>query len=218
MKRAELALIVIVCFLVQVGLPMRRHGQAADGPQGQFDYYVLALSWAPNYCAGHPKDHSRECGAGQQANFVLHGLWPQTNRGNPPTRCVEAQPVSRALVRHMLEYYPSRGLIQHEWQQHGVCSGVSAGEYFDQVEQAFNAIKIPDQYRNWNRDDSLGVRDIEQSFAQANHAPREAFRITCHDGEMVSLEACLTKDLQYMACTASVRECRSPQVLMRQVQ
>jgi ribonuclease T2 len=218
MRRAELAIVAIVCFVLPAGLAMRHHRQEADGPQGQFDYYVLALSWAPNYCAGHPKDHSRECSVGQQANFVLHGLWPQANHGNPPSRCAEAQPVSHALVRHMLEYYPSPSLVQHEWQEHGVCSGASAGEYFGQVEQAFNAVKIPDQYRNLNREDSVSVRDIEQSFAQANHAPREAFRITCHDGEMVSLEACFTKDLQYMACTDNLRECRSPQVLMRQVQ
>lgn len=197
---------------------MRRHRKVADGPPGQFDYYVLSLSWAPNYCAGHPGDHSRECSVGQQANFVLHGLWPQANSGNSPSACDPASPVSHAIVRHMLEYYPSRGLIQHEWQKHGTCTGASASQYFDQVEQAFNAIKIPDQYRNLNHNDALLVHDIEKSFADINHAPAEAFRVACHAGEMVNVVACLTKDLRYTACTSSVHECRSPQVLMRQVQ
>jgi ribonuclease T2 len=218
MKRTMLAVVVMVGVSMAVGWAMRRHRKPADPPQGQFDYYVLALSWAPNYCAGHPNDHSRECTIGQQANFVLHGLWPQANEGSSPIRCAPAPPVSHAIVRHMLEYYPSRGLVQHEWRQHGVCSGVPASEYFDQVEQALNSVKIPDQYRNLQRSDHLKVRDVEQSFAEANHAPPEAFHISCHAGEMVTVEACLTKDLHYQACTPSVRECRSPQVLMRQVQ
>jgi ribonuclease T2 len=218
MKRAALAAAVMACFAIALSLPMRRHRPPADTPQGQFDYYVLALSWAPNYCAGHPNDHSNECRIGEQANFVLHGLWPQANAGSSPAGCGPAQPVAKATVRHMLEYYASRGLIQHEWQQHGTCSGISAGEYFSQVEKAFNALKIPDQYRTLDHGQAFSVHDIEQSFAQANNAPADAFRVSCHAGELVNLEACLTKDLHYQACTANVRECRSSQVLMRQVQ
>src|SRR5260370_33395387 len=109
-------------------------------------------------------------------------------------------------------------MVQPEWRQHGVCSGVPASEYFDQVEQALTSVKSPDPYGNLQRRYHLKVRDVEQSFAEANHAPPEAFHISCHAGEMVTVEACLTKDLHYQACTPSVRECRSPQVLMRQVQ
>jgi len=218
MRRAAFAVAVTACFSMGLSLPMGRHRPPGDTPQGQFDYYVLALSWAPNYCASHPNDHSNECRAGQQANFVLHGLWPQANAGSSPVRCEPAQPVAKATVRHMLEYYASRGLIQHEWQQHGVCSGVPAGDYFQQVEQAMNAVKVPDQYRNLDHSQVFSVRDIEQSFAQANNAPPDSFRVSCHAGELVNVEACFTKDLHYQACTGNVRECRSSQVLMRQVQ
>lgn len=218
MKQAVLAAAVMACFSISLSLPMGRHRPPGETPQGQFDYYVLALSWGPNYCAGHPNDHSNECRIGQQANFVLHGLWPQANAGSSPVGCAPAQPVAKAIVRHMLEYYASRGLIQHEWQQHGGCSGISAGDYFSQVEKAFNAVKIPDLYRSLDQGQFFSVRDIERDFAQANNAPPEAFRVSCHAGELVNLEACLTKDLQYQACTANVRECRSSQVLMRQVQ
>ena len=68
--------------------PSRRRGQDA----GQFDYYLLALSWAPNYCAGHPSDHSSECRIGGHTAFVLHGLWPQANSGPPPMSCSTAPP------------------------------------------------------------------------------------------------------------------------------
>lgn len=217
MKRALMALYVLALFSISLGMPMSRQ-EAAAGSEGQFDYYVLALSWAPNYCGGHPKDHSNECRLGARADFVLHGLWPQNNSGSPPLGCAAARPVSHATVRHMLEYFPSKGLIQHEWRQHGVCSGLSAADYFAKVEQAFNSIRVPEVYRNLDHDQTVAAKDVERSFAQANHAPPEAFRVSCRNGDLINVEVCLTKDLQYRACTASVRECRAPQVMMRATQ
>jgi ribonuclease T2 len=217
MKRMLANALVLACVSMAVCLPALTHRPVGDESPGQFDYYVLALSWAPNYCASHPGNHSNECKTGQHADFVLHGLWPQANAGRPPLRRTHARPVSHAIARHMLEYFPSKGLIQHEWQQHGVCSGLSAGDYFAKVEQAFNAVKIPDKYRNLDHSQNFNTKEVERSFAQANNAPPDAFRISCHNGVVASLEVCLSKDLKYQACTASVRECPAPQVLMRAV-
>jgi ribonuclease T2 len=215
MRRTWLPALILVCVCGIVAVSaLNRHGVRAPGG---FDYYMLSLSWAPNYCAGHPNDRSTECRPGQHANFVLHGLWPQANAGSPPVNCSPASPVSSVIVRHMLKYFPSRGMIQHEWEAHGACTGLSAADYFSQVEQAIDAIKIPDAYRNLNRDQNFGVSDVEKAFAAANNAPPGAFRISCHNGELVNLEACLTKDLGYQSCTGSARECPVSQVLLRTV-
>jgi len=215
MKRAMSLVAVILSCLTMAGAVKRSQGESSA--PGIFDYYLLALSWAPNYCAGHPGDHSKECQAGANANFVLHGLWPQSNIASPPVRCAPAHPVSSKIVRHMLEYFPTRSLIQHEWQQHGVCSGLSAADYFKKVEQAFNAVKVPEEFQRLDPGKAFNIADIERSFAQANNAQPEAFRISCHSGRLVSVEACLSKDLDLQACTASVRECPAQQVLMRPV-
>lgn len=215
MKRVLLPAVMLAC-LAAVCVSAQK-GQGTEGSKGQFDYYLLSLSWAPNYCAGHPGDHSAECRASQHANFVLHGLWPQANSGNSPVNCGKVSPVSSAMARHMLEYFPSRGLIQHEWSAHGSCSGLSAADYFAKVEQAIDAIKIPDQYRDLDHRQNLSVKDLEKAFASANNAPPGAFRVSCHNGALVNLEACLSKDLKYLDCTASVRECPAAQVLMRPV-
>ena len=215
MKRAVFVAVVLACFWSMCAAFGRQEEGAVPG---QFDYYVLALSWAPNYCASHPKDTSSECRTGQNAGFVLHGLWPQANAGRPPVQCAPARPVPHAVVRHMLEYFPRKGLIQHEWRQHGACSGLSPAEYFAKVEQAFTALQIPEQYRNLGHSQSFNTKDVERSFAEANHAPPESFRVSCRSGALVNVEACLSKDLVYQACTASVRECRSPQVMMNATQ
>jgi ribonuclease T2 len=215
MKRILSIVAVVACVSMAVALRAFAPRVAQENSSGHFDYYVLALSWAPNYCASHPGNHSNECRTGQHADFVLHGLWPQANSGRPPVRCEGARPVSSAVSRHMLEYFPSKSLIQHEWQQHGACSGLSAADYFAKVEQAFNAVKIPDKFHNLDHSQNFNTKDVERSFAQANNAPPDAFRISCHNGAMVSLEVCLSKDLKYQACTASVRECPAPQVMMK---
>jgi ribonuclease T2 len=182
---------------------------------GPFDYYLLSLSWAPNYCAGHPTDHSSECRVGGHNAFVLHGLWPQSTSGPPPLSCTNASPVATSTVDHMLNFMPSRSLIQHEWEKHGTCSGLSAQDYFAEAEQAYIHVQVPPQYRNLNQERQFSVQDLERSFAEANHGPPEAFRISCHAGALVSLEVCVDKNLQYRSCTESVRECPVSQVDMR---
>lgn len=203
--------LLVLCGMV-VALAAKRHGAKTPG---EFDYYILSLSWAPNYCAGHPDDNSTECRRGQHSSFVLHGLWPQSNAGTSPVDCGGVSPASSALVLEMANYYPSRGLVQYEWQTHGSCSGLSAADYFSAVKRALHAIRIPDAYRNLSRDQTLSVSEMEKAFAATNNARADAFRISCHEGELVNVEACLTKDLALQSCTASARECPANRVLMR---
>jgi ribonuclease T2 len=49
---------------------------------GQFDFYVLSLSWSPSFCEGREENggggrsQQIQCG-GRPFSFVVHGLWPQ---------------------------------------------------------------------------------------------------------------------------------------------
>src|SRR5216683_333533 len=213
MKRSILFLLVLA--LATVPAEARKHKKSGGTEPSQFDYYLLALSWAPNYCAGHPSDHSSECRVGGHKDFVLHGLWPQASSGPPPMSCSSASPVAAATVDHMLNFMPSPGLIQHEWEKHGTCTGLSAQDYFAQAEQAFTHAQVPQQYRSLDHEQQFSVPDLEKSFAEANHAPLQAIRVSCHAGDLVSLEVCVDKNLQYRSCTESVRECPVNQVDMR---
>ena len=208
----------LVCVLLCAPFVLAKHHHRHDDDSssgGNFDYYLLSLSWAPNYCAGHPTDHSSECRTGGHTAFVLHGLWPQANSGPPPMSCSTASPVATDTVDHMMNFMPSRSLIQHEWQKHGTCTGLAAQDYFSQVEQAFRKIHVPDPYRSLDHEQQADVSDIEKTFADVNSAPPQAFRISCHGGDLVSVEVCLDKNLQFQSCTRSVRECPVGQVDMR---
>ena len=59
-----------------------------------FSYYLLSLSWAPDFCAQPGKGSDpAECGTGKKIGFVVHGLWPQGDTGRGPENCGPASSV-----------------------------------------------------------------------------------------------------------------------------
>jgi ribonuclease T2 len=213
------ALVIVYMFLaLAVGGFARKHGSqsassGANNTPGSFDYYQLTLSWAPQFCASQQgKAPSSECDPKRHYGLVVHGLWPQNDNGSYPQDCAPAQPVSGDIVREMLPIMPARGLIQHEWSKHGTCSGLSAQDYFAEIQQAYKQIKVPEDYQHPTQTLEVGPGKITQSFAEANGAPSDAFRVSCKNAEFVELDVCLTKDLHYRACGASTAKCTAHQV------
>lgn len=213
----KLLALLVVAFFVGEACTRYRSNQADDTP-ASFDYYLLTLSWAPQFCATKPSAASSgECDTTRHYGFVVHGLWPQDDNGSYPQPCSSARPVASVTVQQMLSIMPSRGLIQHEWETHGTCSGLSAQDYFATIEKAFTKVQIPPEYRTLTRLMTASPAEIEEKFAEANHAPQPAFRVSCAGSDFVGLEVCLTKDLQYRSCGARLRECRASQVELRPI-
>jgi ribonuclease T2 len=76
---------------------------------GKFDYYVLALSWSPSFCeqAGDRKSAQQQCGA-RPFSIVVHGLWPQYERGFPEF-CQQPAPfIENPIINGMLALMPAR--------------------------------------------------------------------------------------------------------------
>ena len=115
---------------------------------GQFDFYVLALSWSPTFCeatAEKGRTSKEQCG-GRPFSFIVHGLWPQYEKGFPEYCQNPAPRLDRNIVASMLDLMPAPRLIFHEWDRHGVCSGLGARGYFDTVRKARAQVKIPEPY------------------------------------------------------------------------
>ena len=92
--------------------PLPAQDQRQNAP-GQFDFYVLSLSWSPSFCEaagerGTPPQ--QQCGA-RPYSFVVHGLWPQYERGFPEFCQVPAPRLDRATVSSMLDLMPAPRLI-----------------------------------------------------------------------------------------------------------
>ena len=186
-------------------------------PSPTFSYYLLSLSYAPDFCAEPGGNKTpQECGAGRKVGFVVHGLWPQGDSGRGPENCGSASPVAQAIVNQMLSYIPTASLIQHEWSTHGTCSGLSADDYFATIRKARDSVKIPDDLNQPSAKLQLSPAEIEAKAAAANSSfPKQAFRTSCYkDGELQELRICFSKDLTPRACTSSAGECTIKTITM----
>jgi ribonuclease T2 len=181
-----------------------------------FDFYVLSLSWSPSYCEAEGKDANRQqCSAGRPYAFVVHGLWPQFERGYPEN-CGGKREVDRERLRGLYDIIPSAGLIRHEWRTHGTCSGLSQEEYFRVVRQARERVVIPPEFRRLEDYRSLAPGAAEASFLKANPGLEpEDMAVTCDNRFLREVHICMTKQLEFRACPeVDRRACRADKVVM----
>lgn len=201
--RGMLAAIALLCWAG----PLAAEGERA----GDFDYYVLALSWSPGWCAleGDARDDP-QCDSGRGFGFVLHGLWPQYEDGWPSfCRTVERDP-SRALTAGMADIMGSAGPAFYQWKKHGRCSGLSAEGYFAASREAYQSIVLPDVLSRVREPLRLPASVVEDAFLEANPAlDPDGIAITCRDGLIQEARICLNKALEPRECGADVlRACR----------
>ena len=156
---------------ILVGLSLATGAAAQDPRQnepGKFDFYVLALSWSPSFCeqAGE-RAPRQQCGE-RPYSFVVHGLWPQYEKGFPEFCQNPAPRLDRNIVSSMLDLMPAPRLIFHEWDKHGVCSGLPARGYFETVRKARAAVKIPAEFLEPKTALNVTPDEVEEAFVKAN--------------------------------------------------
>ncbi len=187
---------------------------------GQFDFYVLALSWSPSYCeAARQRAPSRAPGQqcdGRPFSFVVHGLWPQYEQGFPSYCQVPAPRLDRAILAGMLDLMPSPQLIFHEWDRHGTCSGLAPQAYFEAVRKARAAVKIPSDYLVLDKPATVAPDDVVAAFRKANPGlSREAIAVACDSKRLSEVRLCLGKDFAFHDCAQVVRRsCRRDKIAM----
>ncbi len=211
MRKLTVPIVVIAAVAATMPLTAAKKKKKAS-PPAAFTYYLLALSWAPDFCAqaGAAKNPA-ECGTGKKIGFVVHGFWPQGDTTRGPENCGPASPVANSIIQTMLSYIPTASLIQHEWKTHGTCSGLSAADYFAAVRKARDSVTIPDEFKAPSQTLSLSPSAIEQAFASANpNFPKTAFRTSCTAGDLQEARICFGKNVSPQACTQSAGECAMP--------
>jgi ribonuclease T2 len=212
MARWLAALVVALSIGLAVPASAQRAGPDGDprarGVAGQFDYYLLALSWSPSYCASLQRDgydpqcHRRD---GKRYSFVLHGLWPQFDRGWPQF-CPSADRgfVPRPVADRMFDIMPSDKLIFHQYRKHGTCTGLGVDGYFDLSREMFNKVKIPRRYINL-ADERLFVSpsDLVDEFVAANPGLKpDQIAIECGGpgNRLKEVRICFSKEGQFRTC------------------
>ncbi len=192
----------------------------AQDVAGEFDYYVLSLSWSPNWCAleGDDRD-SPQCDDGTGFGWVLHGLWPQYEDGYPQDcRTTYAAP-SRRQTEGMADVMGTSGLAWYQWNKHGVCSGLSSSDFYALARLAYDRITRPDVFMRLPDEVALPASVVEEAFVTENPGLRpDGITVTCKSGMIQEARICLTRDLEFRRCGADViRDCTLDDALFEPV-
>ena len=136
---------------------MGKHRTSSDVP-GDFDIYVLAQTWAPQFCCTKSDRCTTVSWAYSARHLSLHGLWPAYSAprdGAPlPMDCaVKAALVFEQLPREYIDLAPAftrwnaelhraevGALGKHEWLKHGTCSGLAPAQYFGEALRAMQSL------------------------------------------------------------------------------
>ncbi|WP_295556268.1 ribonuclease T [uncultured Hyphomicrobium sp.] len=182
----QLTLPGLIALIVVAGLLMYFEKSGSGGPSapsptasarvngdapGAFDYYSLVLSWSPTHCESpEGRDDDAQCAPrnGRRYAFILHGLWPQHERGYPESCPAETTWVPQPVIDGMLDVMPGKGLIIHEYRKHGTCSGLSPSAYYRVARTLYDSIRIPDRFRGPTNAQFLDPDDVVREFVTAN--------------------------------------------------
>lgn len=204
-----IAAVVAICF-ANAALARHSHShsdktRSADtSAVGQYDYYLMALSWSPTFCETHP-DEEEQCGH-KGYGFVLHGLWPQYENGGGPQRCASATEPDRKTVAEALAFMPSKHLINHEWHTHGACTGLDPAGYFNLADRAFASLHVPPELNAPHSGLQMRADDLRSALKRANPELRDdMMSLHCSQGELVELRVCLDKNLALRSCGKRMR-------------
>lgn len=199
----RLLLAALICL---AGVPA---ASAADRA-GDFDFYVLALTWSPSYCENARRPDPAQCDL-NPPGFVVHGLWPQYERGYPEY-CDAALPsrLPSSTTSHIADIMPSAGAAQYQWRKHGICAGLRPENYFNLLRRAAERVVIPADYVNATADIQSNAREIETDFVAANPGMSErGIATTCNREGIIEVRVCLTKRLDFRRCEeVDRRSCR----------
>jgi ribonuclease T2 len=188
---------------------------------GNFDFFLLTLSWSPGFCdTGGAQKSPDQCGAGANLGFVVHGLWPQFQHGYPSDCDPNPRPVSRIALEATHGVFPNEGLARYEWRKHGTCTGLSPEAFFASVKRARASIEIPDAFNAPRQQQSMAPLDIQRAFVDANPDLRpQAMAIGCSAGELQEVRLCFSKDLRdFVNCPEVARAtCRAQSITIAPV-
>jgi ribonuclease T2 len=184
---------------------------------GRFDFYVLSLSWSPSFCDAGPARAREQPECGPRAySFVVHGLWPQYEKGFPKSCQVPPPRLQREIASSMLDLMPAPRLVYHEWDEHGTCSGLSAAAYFKTVRDARGAVSIPPQYSDLESELTVNPDDVRNEFIKVNpKLTSGGIAIDCDKQRLREVRICLDRSLGFRDCPEVVRQtCRRDAIIM----
>lgn len=198
------------CWLLALQLMLTGFAPAQNPAEpGKYDYYLLTLSWSPEFCS--IKGTSPQCAA--HPGFIVHGLWPQNFDGTYPASCDLSRP-GPAHPEENMDITPDASLLEHEWGKHGTCTTLTPDAFFGMERKAFHSVVIPPFFAKLDHEIEMRTDEIVMEFSRANPTfPPGSVVVSCSQRKLSAVEVCLSKDgLKAIACRGADPGCRAPEI------
>ena len=219
--RAILAARELAFFLALIIFAQAADLSAKEHKRGQFDDFVLALSWSPSYCAGDPGQRdAQQCAPGRRFAFVVHGLWPIFVNGWQESCERRKEWIPQERIDAMLDVMPSKKLIIHEWKKHGACSGLTQADYFGSVRKIFGNVRIPARYLSPQAPVTITPEQLVADFVKSNRGlTADMLSVHCGNAKDIArlseLRICVNKTGSFTACEEPGRlRCQAKIIVM----
>jgi ribonuclease T2 len=194
-----------------------------DEPTGNFDFFVLALSWSPDYCASNSSNDPQQCSIGKKLGFVLHGLWPQNKHGYPSNCSNEMMPLD--VKAEFPSLYPNLNLYDHEWEKHGTCSGLSPQQFLSLSKRLKESVVIPSAFKTLESPIRTTTNKLIKEFTNVNPSYSVASIAVICSGSgryLKEVYVCFSKEGQPITCSSEVLKtaantCQRPDFLIRNI-
>jgi ribonuclease T2 len=179
------------------------------GKPGKYDYYLLTLSWSPEFCS--IQGTSPQCAA--HPGFIVHGLWPQNFDGTYPASCDLSRP-GPVHPEENMDITPDASLLQHEWGKHGTCTTLTPEAFFSLERRAFHSVVIPLFFAKLDHEVEVKTGMIGRMFSEENPGfPAGSIVVSCGESRLSAIEVCLSKDgLKPIACRGVNLGCNANEI------
>jgi ribonuclease T2 len=211
------ALFALACVCAAGVTAARHRHDVGGGIPGDFDYYLLSLSWSPAYCLESPQ--ATECVGPRRYGLLVHGLWPQSDLGSPE-HCNAHRAVPNDVVLGIADLMPVRSLVYHEWSAHGTCSGLAPAAFFSLVRRAYESVVIPMPLAHPTAATEQSTGSLVGALVRANPGfPAQSLFVTCtrQDAPLLrEVRVCLDRNLAPRACSGEALRgaCRAPRLIV----
>src|SRR5215471_11907463 len=172
------------------------------------DYYMLSLSWSPQFCSTNASMSTANRFQCQENSFgiVVHGLWPQsagvTNGQNQPRNCKPATPIAATTLSRHLCTVPGIELMQGEWAKHGTCAFDAPEKFLNTIESLMSQLHIPDlPALAADKGPNLRAHDVTGALIGANpglSAPD--IQLLAQSSNLQEIHICYGLDLKFRKC------------------
>ena len=176
-----------------------------DGPTRRTEVsgYTLAASWSPEFCRPREGEraHALQC-SGRNGSFgmILHGLWPDGERGWPQWCPTKSRPTGVEVSRQLC-VTPSARLVARQWAKHGSCMTRRPQTYYKVSNMLWRSIRWPD-LDGLSRRRNLTAGQIREMFLAANKGWRQdAIGIKLNErGWLQEFRLCYSKRFRPAKC------------------